>query len=150
MTEFNLTEMVDPDLLGFLSMNDGHHCLGLGPVVACGFISRTGVTTIKQLQHLLVEDWNGLHVTQTAKGMVDALEPQFVGKFPAQLGKLAIFGRFLQEFIHRNPNETFDPETWDHQAFRQSIGRNEALTAIAQELKKLSKERADERIMDIE
>ena len=83
MTEFNLMGIVDPDLLGFLSVNDGHHCLGLGPVVACGFVSRTGVTTIEQLQHLLIDDWNGLHVTQIAKRMVDALEAHFVGKFPA-------------------------------------------------------------------
>ena len=85
-------ETVDPDLLGFLSVNDGHHCLGLGPVVAYGFVSRTGVTTVEQLQHLMIDDWNALHVTQIAKRMVDVLEPQFVGKFPAQLGKLAMFG----------------------------------------------------------
>ena len=61
-----------------------------------------------------------------------------------------MFDRFLQEFIRHNPNETFDPETWDHQAFQRWIGRNGALTEIAQELKKVSKERADKRIMDIE
>ena len=61
-----------------------------------------------------------------------------------------MFTQFLQDFVRCNPNKTFDPETWDHHAFHQGIAKNGSLAAMAQELKKVSKDRVDEQIMDIE